>query len=210
MMRLYMLLVGFLLVSCTDYESIIDNDYDELESLLRTVSTGSMGDARNGKIYKTVKIGNQTWMAENLNYEMSDMHCYESNADNCIKYGRLYTWTAALLACPSGWHLPTNAEWETLIMAVGGESRAGTRLKSNTGWNDNGNGTDAFYFSARPAGAMTLAGFDTGEGNNAFFWSSTEYDKNSAYLMHLRYDHPAASFGSNTKNNGYSVRCLKD
>ena len=117
-----------------------------------SVSTGTMTDSRDGQTYKTVTIGSQTWMAENLNYETSNSYCYNDSASYCIKYGRFYIWEAATTACPEGWHLPTKAEFKTLFTAVGGELIAGQKLKSTSGWNDyrgeSGNGTDAFAFSA--------------------------------------------------------------
>ena len=85
-----------------------------------TACKSDVVDMRDGKKYKTVKIGSQTWMAENLNYETQDSYCYENDESNCSKYGRLYTWTAAKKACPSGWHLPSKAEFETLFSSVGG------------------------------------------------------------------------------------------
>ena len=83
-----------------------------------------MTDKRDGKVYKTVKIGVQTWMAENLNYAGNGV-CYENEHNNCGKWGRLYTWDEAQNACPEGWHLPSKAEWKTLMDAVGGEDKAG-------------------------------------------------------------------------------------
>mgnify|MGYP003552670525 CR=1 FL=1 len=90
----------------------------------------TLTDPRDGKTYKIVKIGNQTWMAENLNVKTKDSWCYDDEESNCKKYGRLYTRRAAMKACPSGWHLPSKSEFETLIEAVGGKSEAGKMLKS--------------------------------------------------------------------------------
>jgi len=113
--------------------------------------SGSFTDSRNGTKYKTVKIGTQTWMAENLNYEVGGSKCYNDNPANCTKYGRLYDWTTATTICPSGWHLPTNADWETLVNNDAGG--AGKHLKSLEGWEDQHHGSlDTYGFKALPGG----------------------------------------------------------
>ncbi len=174
------------------------------------VKIGSITDSRDGQTYKTVTIGTQTWMAQNLNYETADSYCYGDTPSNCTKYGRLYTWAAATTACPSGWHLPTKAEFETLITAVGGSSTAGTKLKSTSGWTNSGNGTDDYSFSALPAGFRNYYGDYYYEGDFAYFWSSTEINSNYAYFMNLYYDTDDAYLFNNNEYNGFSVRCLKD
>ena len=200
------------------------------------VTTGSMTDSRDGHTYKTVTFGSQTWMAENLNYETANSYCYNDNASNCSKYGRLYTWAAAMDSagtwstngkgcgynktcsptypvrgvCPQGWHLPTQTEWNTLFNAVGGSSVAGAKLKSTSGWYNSGNGTDAFSFSALPAGYRISNGNYDNEGFSAYFWSSTESNSIIAYGMRLYYDYDRAALNGNLKYYGLSVRCLKD
>ena len=202
------------------------------------VITGTLTDSRDGQTYKTVKIGDQVWMAENLNFVTDNSWCYNDESDNCAKYGRLYTWAAAVGrdedecgfehtcglgsgdirgACPQGWHLPSQSEWEALIVAVDGSiteytssNTAGTKLKSVTGWSSSGNGTNAFGFSAVPAGYRYYNGDYLSEGNDAFFWSSAEYDSNYAYGMNLYCNLDYAFLFSDNKILGFSVRCLKD
>ena len=202
------------------------------------ITYGEITDTRDGQTYKTVMIGTQTWMAENLNYADSvsmtnlkdNSWCYNNSADSCTKYGRLYTWTGAMSiassyqdalatavisaphqgVCPTGWHIPTNAEWTILENAVGGEDVAETALKSTSGWNDDGNGTDAYGFSALPAGGRG-GGLFFNAGNFVNFWSATESNDSRASLWVLYYsygDFYCSSYGS--KDYGFSVRCVKD
>jgi len=106
-------------------------------------------DPRDGKVYKTVKIGEQIWLAQNLNYEAEG-----SLKDK--KYGNRYTWEQAKKACPSGWHLPSKEEWQILVDFAGGNEIAGKKLKAKSCWTGkdgvSGNGTDEFGFSALPGG----------------------------------------------------------
>ena len=198
-------------------------------------------DARDGQTYKTVKIGSRVWMAENLNYETANSYCYNDSAEYCEKYGRLYTWAAAMDSagtwsangkgcgynktcsptypvrgvCPDGWHLPAQTEWNSLFSAVGGQSNAGKKLKSTSGWNENGNGKDAFSFSALPAGVRYRNGDYHSEGDLTYFWSSTESARlqNAALdanYMNLGYYYVDALLNFGWKFLGHSIRCLKD
>ena len=210
---------------------------------------GTLTDDRDGQTYKTVKIGEQWWMAENLNYAYTDVPfkyrsytsdstswCYDNDAANCAKYGRLYTWAAAMDSvgtwstngmgcgyymecsptnpvrgvCPEGWHLPDTTEWKALFDAVGGWATAGIMLKSTEGWISNGNGSDAYSFSALPAGDRYSDGDFISEGNGAYFWSSTEGGSDYAYYMYLSYYDVIAHLDYIYKVYGFSVRCLKD
>ena len=171
---------------------------------------GTMTDERDGHVYKTIVIKTQMWMAENLNYEVENSFCYNDDPANCATYGRLYTWAAATTVCPSGWHLPSKGEFETLFSAVGGSDTAGKMLKSTSGWSDDGNGTDAYAFSALPAGSRALNGDYYNEGYFASFWSSTELNSGNAYEEWLEYGFVSADPGGDDKNYGFSVRCLKD
>lgn len=207
------------------------------------VTVGSMTDSRDGQKYKTVQIGSQTWMAQNLNYETADSYCYNDTASNCVKYGRYYTWAAAVGqsefacgylhncslpsgniqgVCPKGWHLPNNEEWEALLSFVDDStpdkfipinvvySNAGYVLKSSSGWDSDGNGTDAFSFSALPAGGMRKLGEYYEVGDEATFWSSTEYNGVDAFAVSLCNYNNNAILKVNSKSSGASVRCLKD
>ena len=168
---------------------------------------GSFTDSRDGKTYKTVKIGDQVWMAENLNFETDSSYCYNDSAEYCAKYGRLYEWSAAMDACPSGWHLPDTAEWRMLLAAVGGDSIAGMKLKSTSGWNSDGNGTDDFGFTVLPAGGWGSKNF---VGEAAVFWTSEWYEGYDDYAYGIRlYTDTIVRKGYSNKYIGSSVRCLK-
>ena len=146
-------------------------------------------------------------MAQNLNYEMESSFCGD---DGCVRYGRYYKWDAATVACPSGWHLPTLEEFETLFTAVGGKKIAAKALKSTSGWNSGGNGTDNYSFLALPAGYRGYKGGFYSVGDRAYFWSSTEADSIFVYNMSLYSITGSAYLGNYNMVNGFSVRCLKD
>jgi uncharacterized protein (TIGR02145 family) len=181
-------------------------------------------DSRDGKKYKSVKIGTQTWMAENLNYNVKGSLCYENSSANCAIYGRLYDWNTAMKACPSGWHLPSNEEWDKLYRFADGTSdmgspyqsaTAGKLLKAKSGWDDyegkSSNGTDAFGFSALPGGSTDVEGRSGGFSTAGYWWSASELnDAYRAYLRLIYHDNDSAFWGaSNMGYNFYSVRCLQ-
>lgn len=170
-------------------------------------------DSRDGKAYMIVTIGNQTWMAENLNYRTSGSKCYNNNENYSDSYGRLYTWREALSVCPNGWSLPSKGDFETLLENVGGKKKAGAALKSNRGWFDNGNGTDKYNFGALPAGAYFGHDiFDT-ESWIASFWSwSNTKGRFEAYdlTLNFRTEDADLSSVSNPDDDGRSIRCIKN
>jgi uncharacterized protein (TIGR02145 family) len=158
------------------------------------ISYGSLTDTRDNQTYKTVVIGAQTWMAENLNYTPSSGNswCYNNLASNCATYGRLYDWSTVMAGsassdinpsgvhgiCPSGWHVPSSAEWTVLEVYVG--ASAGAQLKVNSSlWSTN-TGTDAYGFSALPGGSYDGSVFYN-VGNYGFWWSATAYSSTYAY-----------------------------
>lgn len=163
-----------------------------------------MTDPRDGQVYKMVKIGPFVVMAENLNYDMPSSYCYDNLPDNCGLYGRLYKWEAAIQACPAGWHLPSSDEWEALYAEMGRTSSA-MQAKGFSEWSD---ATDAYGFSALPAGAY-YAGSFYDVGSYAYFWSATE----STSIYADRWYLPASGVNLGHyfyKSYGYSVRCLQD
>ena len=181
------------------------------ESSSSEIEKGSFTDARDGQSYKTVAIGDQVWMTENLNYKVYPSYCFDNEESNCEQYGRLYVWSAAMSACPSGWHLPSKDEFETLLSAVGGQEFAGKKLKSSDGWNGDGNGTDAYGFSALPACKSDISGSCDAIGYCTHFWSSTLADEESknSYHLYLYHDRAKAFIEIGGKENGFSVRCVK-
>jgi uncharacterized protein (TIGR02145 family) len=169
---------------------------------------GNPGSSGNGG--GTVKIGGKTWMAKNLNIATANSKCYENSADSCAKYGRLYNWNDAKSACPSGWRLPSDADWTALTDAVGGESVAGKKLKSKSGWNYNGNGTDDYGFAALPAGYGDSDGSFGSAGFSGIWWSATEGSAGGAYLRSIDYDGEDVGRINGDKTTLFSVRCVQD
>jgi uncharacterized protein (TIGR02145 family)/uncharacterized repeat protein (TIGR02543 family) len=183
----------------------------------QNMSVETFVDDRNGKTYKKVKIGSQTWMAENLNYEPSSGNswCYDNKDSYCNQYGRLYDWSTANNVCPSGWHLPSRVEWTTLVNYAGGSSTAGKKLKATNGWGGSSyNGTDDYYFSALPGGyrfSNVINAHFSNAGNDGYWWTATYYDdKDAAYCRNLHYNGGDVSDCGSSDFLGYSVRCLQD
>jgi len=190
-------------------------------------ATKQLCDVRNDKIYKKVKIGAQTWMAENLNFEAPGSKCgdgsslSDGNTPTCDTYGRLYNWSTATGVCPTGWYLPTHTEWEALKNFVERDSEcsysycAGTKLKAETDWNNesngaSGNGTDDYGFSALPGGFGDSEGIFRGVGVQGEWWTRTpeQFDNNLACYWRM---FPSGSLSWNciSKSHLHSVRCLQ-
>lgn len=193
-------------------------------------------DYRDGKTYNTMETSdNKVWMAENLNYETGDSWCYDNSQYECDTYGRLYTWVAAMDIdayyysvpwnddtyhqgiCPDGWHLPSRREWGDLAIAAGGTGTygsggsAGTKLKSNTGWNSSSAGTDNYKFSALPGGYSDyFGGGFFNAGTIGYWWTASEDYSGNAYYRSMRYNGANVGEDVNDKTIGMSVRCVKD
>jgi len=170
-------------------------------------------DYRDNQEYKATKIGNQIWMAENLNYVTNGSRCYDEDQNNCDEYGRMYSWAAAMKVCPSGWHLPTKAEWDILTNAVGGAKVAGRHLKATSGWNDfndePGTGSDTYGFAALPGGSH-IGKFHL-LGSNGYWWSASENgDGSTAYYRFMLSENNETGWNNKTKSLLLSVRCLQD
>ncbi len=190
----------------------------------------------DGNVYHTVTIGTQVWMVENLkvtHYRNGDpipnvtddaqweslttgAYCnYDNDSNNADTYGCLYNWYAvndSRNICPTDWHVPTNKEWVTLVMYLGGTDVAGGKMKETgiTHWNINFGATNESGFSALPGG---YRGYDGGFGDmrgNASFWSSTEYDNYRAWGRGLGYSGSKVARDFAAKGGGGSVRCVRD
>jgi uncharacterized protein (TIGR02145 family) len=175
-------------------------------------------DSRDGKKYKFVKIGEQTWMAENLDYEVSSSKCYDNDTKNCDKYGRLYDWNTAIKVCPEGWHLPTSSEWEELYQfASGGDASsgpAGRNLKAKFGWNDfegkSGNGDDLYGFTALPSGIFSgRKNTFVDIGNGVWWWSVSVIDETTAHAYANHSKGEIAYRDQGLKTSFASVRCIQ-
>jgi len=166
-------------------------------------------DKRDGQVYRIVEIGGAVWMAENLNYAAEGSKCYKDSAEYCAKYGRLYNWKTAIKACPAGFHLPDNEEWYTLVDYAGGKDKAGTKLKSTSGWYNNGNGTDDYGWSALPGGYGGGRSFGNA-GYSGYWRSATEYDADYASYRRMGYGYELVHWGSIDKTYLFSVRCVAD
>ncbi|MDP4266224.1 MAG: fibrobacter succinogenes major paralogous domain-containing protein [Bacteroidota bacterium] len=188
---------------------------------------GTFTDPRDKKLYKTITIGKQTWMAQNLNYTTaSDSWCYENDPKNCNVYGRLYNWYIIMQGaksnntipgkvrgiCPVGWHIPSDAEWDILAHYLGEKEIAGSKMKEpGIKWwtNPNVGATNISGFSGLPGGGRYVDGSFIYIGTNATFWSSTEKDAAKAYYRYLYHSSTELKRYYSKKSIGFSVRCIK-
>jgi uncharacterized protein (TIGR02145 family) len=231
-----LLLIGVLLQFTTGCKK--EEDTTKYESFI---------DSRDGNNYKTVTIGSQVWMAENLRFLPAVIgpgtssltnpyyYVYGYNGDNVVNakassnyntYGVLYNWPAAMSvyahsvpipdrvqgACPEGWHLPNDEEWNQLNSYLGGESVAGGKLKE-TGtkhwYNPNTGASNKTGFTALPGGFLGNNGAFNSIGLSGHWWSATQSSSDKAWDRHLSFDFNQLNRGGSSKEVGFSVRCVK-
>ena len=191
-------------------------------------TTGIFTDSRDEKTYKWVKIGEQTWMAENLAFKVDTGGCwaYDNNETNALTYGYLYNWDVAMLVAPQGWHIPTDSEWKTLEIYLGMSqddadivgcrgNNQGSQLAGNEGlWSDDDLDQNVNFgtsgFLALPSGARN---YDDGvfyrKGNLSVWWSNTDDDVN-VYSRGLDDSATCVMRSGDNKLYGFSVRCIKN
>jgi len=198
--------LSVVITSCKKDNNDDNNNNNDNNNVPTTVSDAG------GNVYNVVKIGNQYWMKENLKYNVTGSSCYENNTAHCNTYGRLYKHAAAMTSCPSGWHLPSDAEWKTLEMFLGmSQSEA-----DEEGWD---RGTDegtklkvggSSGFEAKLGGFANPLDLYGDIGYSGYFWTSTTaqqtYDAwNRELTQGAKIKRPF-----NNKENSFSVRCIKD
>jgi len=221
----------------TDSLILLRSELEKLKPAAKPVVTSNnSGKVTQTGSYKSVKIGTQTWMSVNLNVstfrngdpipqaktdeewkkagdnEQPAWCYYDNDPANGAKYGKLYNWYAVIdprgLA-PEGWHVPSDAEWTKLTDFLGGEV-AGTKMKSTSGWAENGNGTNTSGFSGLPGGYRYYNGSFDDVGGDGNWWSSTEDLTGNAWYRYLNYLNGNVYRYDSNKKNGFSVRCLRD
>jgi uncharacterized protein (TIGR02145 family) len=240
------LLLTFYTVEATTQEfsfSLVyeNQNFGKLEKTLEAAvikgsEYGTFTDTRDGNVYKTVKIGSQTWFAENLRYagnipQVASQQAwvaiynfgnptgqpawayYNNNPGYDAVYGKLYNWYAVNTGtlCPPGWHIPTDAEWTTLTNYLGGSGAAGGKLKSVTGWiAPNIGATNESGFTGLPGGNRWLDGVFHDMGEDGYWWSSSPNGSTSAWNHYLLTGNGSFFRNSNSRAYGFSCRCLKD
>jgi uncharacterized protein (TIGR02145 family) len=193
---------------------------------LYSCSTGDVIRLKNsvsygGESYGAVLIGTQTWMTKNMNYvpASGNSKCPDNTASNCTTYGRQYDWATAINVCPAGWHIPSTAEWSTLVNFVG--SDPGIKLRAPASLYIQGNqGTNDYGFSALMGGYVeygTIYDSYPDIGKRGLWWTATQYNANNAYNREMSISSKSVSrYGdenndySMTKRNMLSVRCIKN
>ena len=181
---------------------------EEVEKIRQRLLTNSFTDPRDGRTYKTVKIGKQVWMAENLAFDYKGSFCYDNKLENADKYGLLYNWETAMKVAPPGWHLPSNEEWTELADYLGGNDKAGKKLKAVNAWNNDS--TNEVGFTALPGGRRYTDGSFYDVGGYGFWWSSSPDGSSYAWRRRLSTGGSALDRFSGSRQSGFSVRLVRD
>jgi len=182
-------------------------------------------DPRDGKEYSYLIIGQQVWMGENMNFALNDgdgSWCYQDDPASCEEYGRLYNWETAMEVCPEGWHVPSDEEWQILEISLGMDpeeakiggwrlsGNVGYKMKSATGWENDGNGDNSSGFNIKPGAGRRVDGLYDLLGKDAGFWSSTELDPENAWGRGFGFDKDGVFRHYSLKHLSVSVRCIQD
>jgi uncharacterized protein (TIGR02145 family) len=149
--------------------------------------------------FKSVRIGKQIWMAENLSIDVPGSYLFNGKAEYEKKYGRLYTYEAALKACPAGWRLPSDADWDELTNALGGEEIAANALRTG----------GSSGFNAPLAGYANGSSFWFLEAYGGY-WSADSYDNGHAWYRFFTNKDGSLTKTYFNKKYGFSVRCIKN
>lgn len=227
------LLALFILIQCEKEKEEIKKPF--VAVFHPQLTYGSVSD-NDGNTYKTIQIGTQTWMAENLkttkyrdgsaiqnastdiawSYAQSGAYCwYNNDINNKPAYGALYNWltvTDGRGICPSGWHVPSAAEFETLI-SLYGQDNAGGKLKEAgiSHWYSPNTGADnASGFTALPGGGRQMGGSFAFLGSNGFWWTTDATGTGYSWTRYISYNYAYAYKYSDSPLSGFSVRCLKN
>ncbi|MEK7393572.1 MAG: FISUMP domain-containing protein [Fibrobacterota bacterium] len=248
MLRVYAIFCFVVLVSCGTESNVPAPDFEP--KVYRRVAGPDLIDPRDKQVYPTVVIGRQVWMARNLSFDTLDgtwSRCPATDTARCATGGRFYTWPLAMRdtslvnwcdvfndkrgICPSGWHLPDTAEWDSLATALGGMDKAGRILKSIGGWSvrpdgKSGSDSDRVGFSALPSGVWAQGGQGYGwyghtaadsafldAGYRAAFWTrtnQTNFSCTSAWGAFLSNEDDGIRLLTMARVNALNIRCVRD
>jgi uncharacterized protein (TIGR02145 family) len=206
---------GVYTVSLLVYNYDGSSDVTKKDYITIAYKTGTFTDARDGHVYKTILLNNQTWMAENLDYNMTGSFYYDDDATANKEYGRLYTYDAAMLAAPAGWHLPTEADWATLITFLGSGdfnvAGAFMKEKGTSHWTSpNVGDSNSIGFNAFAGGYKPEVGNYADKGTKGYFWTAESVSDQSAKYRYLSNSDGALRQNTTYKTSRLSVRCIKD
>ncbi len=191
----------------------------------------------DGFQYNTIRMGTQTWTAENLNvtrfrngdpimeaqtmdeWREADLAgipawCYyNEDAENAPQFGKLYNWHAVRdprgLA-PAKWHIPNLEEWTRMFTFIGGNQKAGSILKDSTGWHENGNGTSMTGFAAKPSGSRDFSSNFKGVNRFGYWWVNEEHGAETAWGIDMGFSYRNINIFAFRKGNGFAVRCVRN